>query len=40
MRGYVQVKDFSTGERVSDETYRSIILKDDLIQSDILTNLH
>ena len=40
MRGYVQVKDFSTGESVSDGTYRSIILKDDIIKSDILTNLH
>lgn len=40
MRGYVQVKDFSTGESVSDGTYRSIILKDDVIKSDILTNLH
>lgn len=40
MRGYIQVKDFSTGERVSDGTYRSIILKDDVIKADILTNLH
>ena len=40
MRGYVQVKDFSTEESVSDGTYRSIILKDDVIKSDILTNLH
>ena len=40
MRGYVQVKDFSTSESVSDGIYRSIILKDDVIKSDILTNLH